>query len=447
MRGPTSEWQADEPVNGNVLWRHPSGAEKLLASTCTAGARRNALCRALKAYQQPAAAESARQSNALAMAQKRADDPVWRERERDANAEAMATRRATDSEWREAERQADAQAKAFEAARPQREAAERGARAACDAEREAEQEKAKRRQRQILQTELMDAAGISSQRYSIAAGLSSQPQVAYRGLVELLSRVWVCKWPVCVFGAPADLQMVEALDLDDAEYVMNLADNCCEYAEFVKALSENGAEWTADESDRVWNVRAHSVADSDRQRFVGLTAAEARSLEAACIAWTDENVDGDAEEWVRQPIPKPPKQHRHAYEDECDCWGCRWVRKSPCAEAESEREGLVRRAEAALRAAEAAAAAPPRPDFATAQAEGRRALKRRYEEALAAMPPTARALFHARDAQIGSFADMTEAERRETMRRPPVLKRIMAFARERRVRNLTMRLDAERAEA
>ena len=305
---PASAWKADEPVDGNVLWRHPSGAEKQLASTCTGAARRNALSRALKMYQQPAAAKSARQSHALAMAQKRAEDTAWRERERNANAEAMATRRATDSEWREDERKADRQAKAFEAARPQREAADRAARAAREAKREAVQEKAKRRQRQILQIELMDAAGISSHSQpssevrSIcehlvetglmdAAGLSSQPLVAaYRGLVELLARVWVCKWPLCVFGGPNDLRMVESLDLDNAEYVMNLADHCCEYAEFVDALNESSSspEWTADEADRVWHARAHSVADADRQRFVGLSAAQARSLEDACLGWLDD---------------------------------------------------------------------------------------------------------------------------------------------------------------
>ena len=440
-----SDWQPDAPVEGMVLWRHPSGAEKTLATTVKPGARRTALSRALQAFEKPKAAERARQANSEAKARKRADDADWREREQKANAEAMATRRATDPEWRDCERLADANAKAFEATRPQREAAERAARAVRQANCEAALEKAKRCQRLELQIELMDAAG-----------LSSQPKVGCRGLVELLARVWACEWPVCVLGAPADLQMVESLDLDNMEYVMNLADHCSDYAKFVEALNDgDSAEWTADESDRVWHARARSIADADRQRFIGLTAAEAHALEDACVAWLDDRmtVDDDVEAgWVCQPIPKPPERYRRQrccvfYDADCVCWGCRWVRGSPDdPEAAKVLDRSIRRCEREARAAEEAHVRAQRKDFATAKAEAKRALKRRVEEALAEMSTTARALSHAEDAQAGYFADMTEAERRENALRQPVVVRIQALARERRVRSLTRRLATERAE-
>ena len=99
--GGKSEWTATEAdANGDVLWRHPSGAEQVLSSTMSTGARRQALSRAHRAHVAPSAADRARNADAQAKATKRATDTVWREREREADAKVKAQKRVNDPEWR-----------------------------------------------------------------------------------------------------------------------------------------------------------------------------------------------------------------------------------------------------------------------------------------------------------------------------------------------------------
>ena len=73
----------------------------------------------------------------------------------------------------------------------------------------------------------------------------------------------------------------------------------------------------------------------------------------------------------------------------------------------------------------------------------RLALKRRCEELEAALAPSERELMWAEKAMKGYYADMTSAERAASC--PPWAVRIQACARERRVRNLTRRVAAERS--
>lgn len=550
--GPASKWSAGTiDADGSVLWRHPSGAEKRLASTLKPAARRMSLSRALKEHERPVAAKCARQAHAHVMAQKRTNDAAWRERERQADAQATAHKRASDPEWRERERQADAQAKAWKTVETQvRQQAEARLREA----REVAMEKAKRRQRRALRIDLMDRAGLSSQTH---------------GLVELLAKVWACEWPACVLNSPADLQMVDLLELDDAEYVMNLANHCSEYIEYVESLDESTeATLVANaQVDRVWFVRAHSVSESDRQRFIGLTLAEARALDTACMDWINDYVEwhdepeaelarllDDSEysswacaicgpgcaqptfsmslhrwsceqcnwewnvcavcsgndymrsaaqlrsaglpvpappevqghhhrltslehghastgeparlvaarckglpfvkaKWVNQPIPKPPKQYHDRwcctiYKDEgCDCWGCRWAEASPCLEAVRRRERAAQCAAARLRAAAAEQERLERPLKQITVEEARRGLKRACEETEAKLSPTKLALSHAKRARDGCLDEMTKRERQERESRIPLVVRIQAFARDRRVRSLTRRRAAEEAAA
>lgn len=261
-----SDWKADKPdANGDTLWRHPSGAETVIASTMKDAARRKALSRALIEHLDPGAI-------AREMAQKRADNPKSRERERRANALAMAEKRAEDPEWRERERQVDALAKAqkaqWERSRPLMEKAH-------SLVVEAARIDARRSTRFSLQSQLMLDAGLRS------------PQVI------ALAKLWAGTWPWCVMGCEEEQLMVDSLQLDDPEYVMNLADHCSAYIEWVEvhaAASLDNETLCASRADGAW---WRSAPHADGRHFVGLTSAEARSLEDACMRWLDAHVVWD----------------------------------------------------------------------------------------------------------------------------------------------------------
>ena len=234
-----------------------------------------ALSRALKAHARPADMDHARRTNAFAKAQKRASDEKWRERERQKDAQATAEKRANDTEWRERERHADAQAKAWKRAEPQRVAAW----VAQQTAQEAAQLAARKQKRRQLQVELMEAAHLSSRLHDVVAALA---------------KLWAAEWPACVQGDFDEQEMVESIALDDAEYVMNLADHCQDYIDFVEALPEEGDEATTElaDVDRVWRgvSLCSGIPESERTRFVGLTMDEAQSLEDACVEWVEEHV-------------------------------------------------------------------------------------------------------------------------------------------------------------
>ena len=79
--------------------------------------------------------------------------------------------------------------------------------------------------------------------------------------------------------------------------------------------------------------------------------------------------------------------------------------------------------------------------------EARRGLKRACEETEAKLSPTKLALSHAKRARDGCLDEMTKRERQERESRIPLVVRIQAFARDRRVRSLTRRRAAEEAAA
>ena len=186
----------------------------------------------------------------------------------------MAKKRAEDPEWRERERQADALAKAQKAqaarSRPLMEEAHAQVveRARIDA---------RRSKRLSLRSQLMREAGVRSTQ------------------VPLLDQIWADVWPCCVRGCQEEQRMVDSLDLDDPEYVMNLAEHCSEYIEWVdvwvpESLDDETLDeeaWCASDADEVW-WRCRPPADG--RHFIGITSAEAGSLEDACMRWIEAHV-------------------------------------------------------------------------------------------------------------------------------------------------------------
>ena len=229
---------ADEPnANGEVQWRHPSGAVQVLHSTVAAATRRKALSRALQAHVDPAALDRSREANALAMANKRAIDTKWRDEERKDDAKAKAQKRADDPEWRDLERDIDAHSK-----RERKAAVRRDFWQPTNA-------------RNALFDELLKAAGMLH---------NTKRRDASGNLVPLL----------------------EPLDLPAAEWVEQLALNCAQYIEFV--TTHPAASVRAPNACDTDEWRASLVYDLKRS-WGPLSATEASRLESACDDWLFNN--------------------------------------------------------------------------------------------------------------------------------------------------------------
>ena len=133
--------------------------------------------------------------------------------------------------------------------------------------------------------------------------------------------------------------MKSPLELDDADFVMNLSNHCNEYIEYVEVrLVETptaDAFVACDTDEEWWRSKPHANGD----HFIGLTAEEARSLDNACIAWLDRNVmfvdEGEDPAVVQESLLEEDPYYSYWFCDVCEaafddvsgrwsCEACNW---------------------------------------------------------------------------------------------------------------------------